>query len=245
MERDEFVVAVSWLSEADVDYWSPNPRSDVGAAFGWTEADRWYTERARLDEVYDFIQAHGNDLFYRLTEAIEVDQRQRWLVSVAELKSPVLTPVAQQANSAASPATPATPASETPARKSAFGSRSSAESASQESAVASAAPAGPAATSPARKSIFKAKSQPESQPATGTATTASSRPAPPEEQVGAVDQQIQTVMSELSADELSAIAKDLGLSPDEVEAIVGESDFAEMVAELVTEEQAPLAAERG
>ena len=119
-------------------------------------------------------------------------------------------------------------------RKSAFASKTQPEPASGEAAgtdpAAATAPSGPA---PGRKSIFKPKSQPEP----GPAETVDSRGAgpghatPTDEQLGEVEEQIQTVISELSADELAAIASDLGLSPDEVEAMVKEPDFAALVAD--------------
>ncbi len=52
-----------------------------------------------------------------------------------------------------------------------------------------------------------------------------------DEHLGEVDQQVQAIMAELSADDLAAIATDLGLSPEEVEAMVQEPDFAALVAE--------------
>ena len=46
-------------------------------------------------------------------------------------------------------------------------------------------------------------------------------------------------MSELSTDELDTIASELGLSPEEVEALVREPDFAALVAEEQTHAGSP------
>jgi hypothetical protein len=49
--------------------------------------------------------------------------------------------------------------------------------------------------------------------------------------LAAVEEQIQTVVAALSSDELSAVASELGLSPQEVEAMMQDAEFASLVAE--------------
>jgi hypothetical protein len=126
-----------------------------------------------------------------------------------------------------------------PARKSPFGPKGQPEGSPV--AVDPDAPAPPdvSAAAPARKSPFGPKRQPApSGPASQAGTTAAKvDSARTENQVPDLDEEIKTVMSGLSAAELSALADELGLSPEEVEAMVREDDFAQLVAE----EQAQLA----
>ena len=66
METEEFVVAVSWLAEDDVQYWRPDLRSELGRFFGWTDTDPWYSDRERLDKVRALIQERQSELFHEL-----------------------------------------------------------------------------------------------------------------------------------------------------------------------------------
>ena len=73
MEKERFVAAETepwWLLERDVDHLIENLRIDLGASFGWTDPT-WYHERAKLEEVYDFIQQHRTELFYELDQATD------------------------------------------------------------------------------------------------------------------------------------------------------------------------------
>ena len=235
MEKEQFVAVDTptwWLLERDLDHRMEDLRRELGATFGWTEPT-WYTERARLEELYEFIAGRGTQLFYELDQAIDDHGRQRWLGAVMDSKKPLESGPAPMAS--ASPAgNGAAPTSEVAPRKSAFGPKSQPEQASEAPAATGAAP-------PARKSIFKAKSQPE--PA--APEKADGGQAGPGEAVRGdqpldqVDQQIQTVMAELSTDELDSIASELGLSPEEVEALVREPDFAALVAEEQTHAGSP------
>jgi hypothetical protein len=265
VEREQFVAAESpswWLLEADVDYRIEELRTDLGASFGWTERG-WYRERVKLEELYDFIVRHKNDLFYELGQAADDLSRQRWIASVLELRRP---PAATSASAPAGPGSSGsagtTPANGAPPRKSAFGSKSQLEAAAADTTPAnprksalglkaqSVAPTtaagGPAAANapqdgvptgdtPARKSIFKAKSQ--AQPSAAPDDGPQVHPVEAVrtgEHLEEVAEHIQTVMSELSAEDLSAIAEELGLSPEEVETMVHEPDFANLVAEEQT-----------
>ena len=63
METEEFVVAVSWLAEDDVQYWRPDLRSELGRFFGWTDTVPWYRDRERLDKVHALILERQSELF--------------------------------------------------------------------------------------------------------------------------------------------------------------------------------------
>ncbi len=116
-----------------------------------------------------------------------------------------------------------------PARRSAFGSRAQAQGRDTAATVGTGLPP----TEPARRSPLGSRSPAQSQGGTPDAG-AGTRPAgtaPTDDQLGQVAEQIQAMMSELPADELSAIASDLELSPEEVTALMQEPDFARLVAE--------------
>ncbi len=116
-----------------------------------------------------------------------------------------------------------------PARDSPFGSRAQAQGRD----AAATAGAGPPPTEPARRSPFGSRAQAQSQgssPDAGAGTPTAGAP-PTADRVGQVAEQIQAMISELPADELSTIAGDLELSPEEVTALMREPDFARLVAE--------------
>ena len=61
MEKEQFVAVDTptwWLLERDLDHRMEDLRRELGATFGWTEPT-WYTERARLEELYEFIAGRG------------------------------------------------------------------------------------------------------------------------------------------------------------------------------------------
>jgi hypothetical protein len=241
MEKEQFVAVETepwWLLQADVDYRLEELRQRLGASFGWTEST-WYSRTIRLEEVYDFLQQQGstifNQLMYELDQASSDDERQRWVESVLKLRRPGVSVADGSAPPASSPAPPVggdsgrsvaaapTPAtSSAPRRKSAFGSKRQAEP-SPARAESGARPATGVSTpgAPVRKSAFGGKRQPEpSRPAAGT-----------EHHVPDFDEQVKTVMSALSAADISAIADEVGLSPEEVKAMIQEDDFAHLVAD--------------
>jgi hypothetical protein len=237
VEREEFAVAVSWLAEDDVQHWRPDLRSELGRFFGWTETDRWYSDRERLDKVHALIQERQSELFYRLKEAVDVETRQRWLDSVVKLTRPV-APASRkpdfgkpetQSQSTAAGGPAQTWVRTEPAPKSAFRSRTPAQG--RDSAATTGT--GPPPTEPPRRSPLVSRAQAESQGSTpdARAERRAAGAAPTDDQLGQVAEQIQAMMSELPADELSAIASDLDLSPEEVTALMREPDFARLVAE--------------
>jgi hypothetical protein len=116
-----------------------------------------------------------------------------------------------------------------PARRSPFGSRAQAQG--QDNAAT--AGSGPPPTAPARKSPFGSRAQAQSRGSSpdARAGTRAAGATPTDDQLGQVAEQIHAMMSELPADELSAIARDLDLSPEEVTALMREPDFARLVAE--------------
>ncbi len=264
METEEFVVAVSWLAEDDVQYWRPDLRSELGRFFGWTDTDPWYRDRERLDKVRALIQERQNELLYQLKEATDVETRQRWLDSVVKLTRPVepasgKPETKSQSTAAGGPArtwvrteptgkstfgssaqaqgrdTAATagtgPPPTEPARRSPFGSRAQA----QRRDSAESARTGPPPTEPARRSPFGSRAQAQTQGSTPDAAprtpAAGAAPSDDQLQVGQVAEQIQALIAELPPDELSAIASNLDLSPEEVTALMQEPDFARLVAE--------------
>jgi hypothetical protein len=86
---------------------------------------------------------------------------------------------------------------------------------------------------PVRKSPFGIKRQPDPSGSAAKAGTPAGRvdAARTEHQAQDLDEQIKTVVSALSAAEISAIADELGLSSEEVEAMIQEDDFAHLVAD--------------
>jgi hypothetical protein len=208
MEKDEFAVAVSWINEPAVAYWIPNSRYDLGFAFGWTETDPpWSSDKTRLDQVHDLIVKHQAGLFEQLIQATDEMSRQQWLATVVRLTLPDEEEAARrQASGDAGASRPAEP----------NGS--------------------PAPVASARRTAFPSAAPRRAEGDASDAKAAEHAVAPesPGEGVGRADEQIQAVKSEitdLSNADLSTMARSLGLSPEEVEAMVQEPGFAEMVAD--------------
>jgi hypothetical protein len=190
MDKDEFAVAVSWINEPAVAYWSPNSRYDLGFAFGWTETDPpWSSDRTRLDQVHDLIVKHQVGLFEHLIQATDEMSRQQWLATVVRLTLPAEEEAAprQASGDADGPRTPEPNGSPAPAAS-------------------------------ARRTAFPSAARREASGEAGGAKAADI-------------QAVKSEITDLSNADLSTMARSLGLSPEEVEAMVQEPDFAEMVAD--------------
>ena len=243
MEKDEFAVAVSWINEPAVAYWIPNSRYDLGFAFGWTETDPpWSSDKTRLDQVHDLIVKHQAGLFEQLIQATDEMSRQQWLATVVRLTLPDEEEAArrQASGDAGGPRAPepnGSPAPVASARRTAFPSAAGREASGDAGASRPAEPNGsPAPVASARRTAFPSAAPPQAEGDASGAKAAEHAVAPdsPGEGVGRADEQIQAVKSEitdLSNADLSTMARSLGLSPEEVEAMVQEPGFAEMVAD--------------
>jgi hypothetical protein len=121
VEREQFVGGNWWLLQAEVDYRIDDLRKRLGVSFGWTEPT-WYTERTKLETVYEFIQGQRAEVVsYDLDQATDDDKRQAWLASVIELRKPTdSTPVRSDRTPEASTIRTAT----APLSRPAFGSSS-------------------------------------------------------------------------------------------------------------------------
>ena len=59
MEKDQFVAVENqgwWLLEPDLDAALEERRRTLGECWDWTDL-RWYAERLKLEEVYQFLEA--------------------------------------------------------------------------------------------------------------------------------------------------------------------------------------------
>ena len=268
MDRTQFADVDSqgwWLLQVELEPALDEKRKTLGECWQWSDL-RWYTDRQKLDEVFQFLETSRPDLLRELDEPQDLYHREAWLDGLIQAKRPPEKPAgAPPAPPVAKKAAGANVAPPPVAKKaSAFGRRQADGEAQAEPAGASPASGAPAPPAEPRKaSPFGKKAAPREQPAAAASAPAAegAPPAPPPpaegappppappppaaagdaEQLQQISGEIQDVMSELSADEIAAIAGDLGLTAEEVEAMVREPDFAGMVAE----EQAHLGAEGG
>jgi hypothetical protein len=227
MERDQFVAVETeswWLLERDVDYRIEDLRRDLGASFGWTDPG-WYLQRERLEEVYTFILNQPREVLDQLDQATDDGRRQLWLHTVIQLNPPAVPSTAPSLPSPprAATATPAGP------RRPTFGSRAQAAPTGADARTETPTPATPSAPPP-RRPAFGSRAQAAPTGADARTETSADADAPAVEGKATVDEQIQRAMSALPAEELSAMARELGLSPQEVEAMMQEPDFADLVA---------------
>jgi len=241
MEKDQFIDVDKkswWLLETEIDPALEQKRKTLGECWNFTDL-QWYTERLKMEEVYQFLELNRSELLRELDEAIDLYRREIWLDNVIHAKRPPKQQVAPQEPAAGKaadvqPKPPAAVPPPAPAKKpSAFGRAKTAEEpAAQAASGTPAAAGGPAGAAqqaePRKPSAFGRKAAAPPAPPPPAAASAAAQEGG---QVQAVSEQIQSVMSDLSADELSSIARDLGLTAQEVEAMVNDPEFASMVAE--------------
>ena len=130
MEKDQFVAVENqgwWLLEPDLDAALEERRRTLGECWDWTDL-RWYAERLKLEEVYQFLELNRADLLRELDDASDLYRRQKWLDDVIKAKRPAKPTTAEEAAPAAQKAADARPAQAPAAKKaSAFGRRPAAE----------------------------------------------------------------------------------------------------------------------
>ncbi len=249
MEKAQFVDVANqgwWLLQPDLESTLDEKRKTLGGCWQWSGDLRWFTDQAKMEEVFRFIESTRPDMLRELDEAQDAFRRGQWLDNLIAAKSPPDKGAAVQDG----PPVAKKPAATTPApaaaprKASAFGRRTTdqepeATTTPSETPAAAATSTTTEAAEPKKPSPFGRKAAATAEPVapepTAAEPTASEEPA----QLEQISEQVQTVMAELSAEELSSIAGDLGLTAEQVEAMVKDPDFAEMVAE----EQAQLGAE--
>jgi hypothetical protein len=243
MNKEEFLAEPDrgWFLQATENYQIDQLRADVGASFGWTDRD-WYTDDEKLIKFLDVIEQNKrrDQLLYALKEAVSSDEKKlSWLESVDQKNltdSPAPPPSAAPgagpattAPTASATATAGTAPSTDAPKKSIF------KKAQPEPALATPpaappgqAPAPAAAGDVAKKSIFK-----KAQPAPATAATETpTAPAPATgEGLDQIQEEIKVAMARLSADELSSVAQEAGVSAEELKVMLEDPEFAQMVAE--------------
>ena len=229
MERARFVGVDDqswWLLQPELEPTLEEKRKALGASWQWTGDLRWYTDRQKMEEVFQFIEATRPDLLRELDEVQDVARREQWLDNLIGTKSPPVEAATQEAPPVAQkPATAVTAPAGTPRKASAFGRRESDQD--RESGAPGEAPASPGASATApptearRASPFAKKAAPVTEPAAPEpAASTGAAPAADEEHLQQISEQVQTVMADLSPNELSAIAGDLGLTAEQVETMV-------------------------
>ena len=152
-----------------------------------------------------------------LDDATSEERRLRWIASVIDLRSPETN--RPEPKRSKDPDTTATGAA--PARNLAPPGTTEAPADTR-----TATPTGP----PARKSPFASKARPKPPAQAEDSGAAGPTASPPvtEDQLGQIEQEIKAV---LSSDDLATLAVDLDVSPEELEAMLQEPDFAGLVAE--------------
>jgi hypothetical protein len=239
VQKEEFIAEPEawWLVQRDLDDQVETCRRDLGTSFGWTDP-LWYRERTKVADLYTFIEQQANQyqLLEDLDRATESTQRQQWLIAMLALK----TSAVSERNPPVLPTFAETSSGPEPRRKSAFGARSSSEAA----ASGQTAVLGQSATShsePSRKLAFGPKVTEERRTEDNPVSKDDSDPALIDDLVKQqIEQAVTTVISDLSANDIARIADDLGISSEELEAVVHETDFVS----LVTEEAAKLSTAR-
>jgi hypothetical protein len=237
MEKDQFVAVETqdwWLLQPDLEPALEDRRRALGECWNWTEL-RWYAERVKLEEVFQFLELNRADLLRELDEVNDdLYRRQKWVDDVIKAKKPPEPTTPESAAPAAKKAAETEPAQPSaPKKASAFGRRGTAEGAPADSSPAPAAqpagatPGGAAAeTEPRKPSPFAKKaaaaSGPAAQAAAGAAESA---------------EQIRASLAQLAAD------PNVPVSAEQVEELLKDPNFASNLAQAEAAIEAELAAE--
>jgi hypothetical protein len=207
MDRTQFVDVSGhgwWLLEPDLDSGVEEKRVALGAAWGGSGDTGWYTDAQKLDEIFQFLEANRSDLLSELDADQDSYARQKWVDDLIGAKE-AATPAAAQV------------ASGTEEQVAAPAGGSGGESAQPEASTA-------VPEQPKKPGLFARKPAPVSEPEV-------EKPAAVDEaQLEVINEQVQHVMEEMSDDQLAALAKDTGLSVDQVKEIVSDPSFASAVA---------------
>jgi hypothetical protein len=210
MERAEFVASDGpswWLYDAEIEIRIDEARRELGVALGTTERE-WYNEANRRQELLDFLQTNGPQLLVDLDTLYNDEERLQWVRAVTKLVAPPTPPASaagkDQPDPAAGPAPAAVQAGEKPA---------------------------PAAAA-VKKSIFKAKAASGAAEAAasdaGAAAGAGEAPGPAQ-----LEDATRSVLSDVGGGGLADLARDLGVEPGDLEAIVNDPDFERQVRDEV------------
>lgn len=229
MERTQFVDVDNqgwWLLEPELEQALEERRQALGACWQWTGDSRWYTDPQKLEEVFRFIEYGRPDLLRGLDDAQDVYRRQQWLDDLMAAKNPT----GQEESPEPASAGPAAGAEEQVAAQPADGTGDSGQPAA--SAEATEQPETKKSSLFARKAAAVADEKAEEPAPSGAAAAApaESTPARDDGQLHVISEQVQNVMADLSTDELAEIAKNLGLTVQQVRDIVGDPAFASAVA---------------
>jgi hypothetical protein len=238
MNKEQFLVEPErrWFLEPTNNHQINQLRADIGVSFGWTDPD-WYANDENLRQFLDVIEqnASRDQLLYELKNAFHSDEKKTtWLKSVTRnsLTSPQGSPTGAAAPSSAKSESTAsagqTAAKRPPTEKpkgSAFKKTPPGNSGAETASPGSATPTGTSQPgSPPKQSIFKTAK-------TETAAPEAQTPADVTEVLQQLQSEVQRALSQLSDDDLSVVAGESGVSPEEFKAMVQNPEFAQMVAE--------------
>ena len=131
MEKSQFVDVVTpgwWLLQPSLDPPLDEMRRKVGACWGWTDADGWFTKPDSLETVFQFLSDNHRRLLDELDQPQDAYQREKWCNDLIGARQPPESEVRKPA--APPPPAPRTagveappPAPPPPRKASAFGLR--------------------------------------------------------------------------------------------------------------------------
>ncbi len=135
MDRATFAVSDPesqwWLLEKEIHYTMEEPRKDLSEILGYARDDQWYTDKSKVEQLYDLIESHDRNLLTELDLATDDEKRKQWLESAVAALRPETAEATAVSASEAPPAAVAPAASGSPApaptKKSIFGKKNADE----------------------------------------------------------------------------------------------------------------------
>jgi hypothetical protein len=242
MEKSQFVDVVTpgwWLLQPSLDPPLDEARRKVGACWGWTDADGWYTKPDSLETVFQFLTDNQRRLLDELDQPQDAYQREKWCSDLIEARQP------PEAEAPAAPPPPAArtagaapPLAPSPPRKaSAFGPRTAGQ--------AEAEQPGPGSPAAAERPASRATAQPRKPSPFGKEAAATAEPAAPSAPAGGPESPpAPTTVAEMR-ETIAELAENpaVPISKQELQAAERDPDFGAKLAAAESELEAELEAE--
>jgi hypothetical protein len=242
MEKSQFVDVVTpgwWLLQPSLDPPLDEARRKVGACWGWTDADGWYTKPDSLETVFQFLTDNQRRLLDELDQPQDAYQREKWCNDLIEARRPpeAEAPAAPPPPAARTAGGSAPPLAPPPPRKaSAFGPRTAGQ--------AEAEPPGPGSPAAAEQSAGTATAQPRKPSPFGKKVAATEEPAAPSAPAGGSESPPPPTVEEMR-ETIAALAENpaVPISTQELQAAERDPDFDAKLAAAESELEAELQAE--
>jgi hypothetical protein len=241
VEKEHFVDVEAgnfWLLERELDGQLLDARDELGKALGWSGTE-WWTERQKLEEMYQHLERERPELLRELDDVNDLDKQKRWVRDVTDtVPSADASAAASTVTDAAASVAPAAPAESEaaappappPAAKKAspFAKKAAepAQPTTQADDGVDVAPAASGAAAPTAPPPAANKASPFAKKAAEPAQPTDGEDVAPVK--GAATESAETIREMLSG---FGEDPDVPIEPHEIETMLNEPDFHQKLAD--------------